>query len=46
MSAEENRRRVRGFEYLADAVRGVEFIDRMKQEKPNLPKARVQQVAA
>jgi transposase-like protein len=46
MSAEKNWRRVRGFEYLADVVRGVKFVDGVKQEKRNQVKGRVQQVAA
>ena len=46
MSAEKNWRRVRGFEHLADVVRGVKFVDGVKQEKRNQVKARVHQVAA
>ena len=46
MSAEKNWRKVRGFEHLADMVRGVKFVDGVKQEKRNQVKARVQQVAA
>jgi len=44
MSAEKNWRRLRGFEYLADVVRGVKFVDGVRQEKQ--VKERLQQVAA
>lgn len=44
MSAEKNWRRLRGFEYLADVVRGMKFIDGVRQEKQ--VKERLQQVAA
>src|SRR6185295_6621400 len=46
MSAEKNWRRVHGFEYLADVVRGVKFVDGVRQEKQNQMKPRLQQVAA
>jgi len=46
MSAEKNWRRLRGFEYLADVVRGVKFVDGVRQEKQNQTKPRLQQVAA
>lgn len=46
MSAEKNWRRLRGFEYLADVVRGVKFVDGVRQEKQNQVKLRLQQVAA
>ena len=46
MSAEKNWRRLRGFEHLADVVRGVKFVDGVRQEKQNQVKVRLQQVAA
>jgi putative transposase len=46
MSAEKNWRRLRGFEHLADVVRGVKFVDGVRQEKQNQVKPRLQQVAA
>ena len=46
MSAEKNWRMVRGFQYLADVVRGVKFVDGVRQEKQNQVKSRLQQVAA
>ncbi len=46
MSAEKNWHRLRGFQYLADVVRGVKFVDGVRQEKQNHVKPRLQQVAA
>ena len=46
MSAEKNWHRLRGFQYLADVVRGVKFVDGVRQEKQNQVKPRLQQVAA
>jgi hypothetical protein len=46
MSAEKNWRRLRGFEYLADVVRGVKFVDGVRQKKQNQMKLQLQQVAA
>lgn len=36
----------RGFEHLADVVRGVKLVDGVRQEKQNLTKPRLPQVAA
>jgi transposase-like protein len=46
MSAEQSWRRLRGFQYLADVVRGVKFVDGVKQEKQNQTRVRLQQVTA
>jgi len=46
MSAEKSWRRLRRFQYLADVMRGVKFVDGMRQEKQNHVKPRLQQVAA
>jgi len=42
MSAEKNWRRLRGFEHLADVVRGVKFVDGVRQKKQNQMKLQLQ----
>jgi len=37
---------MRGFEHLADVVRGVMFVDGVRQKKQNQMKLQLQQVAA
>jgi hypothetical protein len=46
MSAEQNWRRLLGFEPLAEVVHGAKFVDGVRQEKQNQTKLRPQQIAA